>query len=156
MDKTNKRPICSNYRKTNTLEKKEPKNNYRPCSAKPKNDSQKGKLINTNMSIAIKNYTKENQETQNKAKYKKIYPEILLNNPKRFIELITDNCFHSEMNLKLLGFEEEFIKESQAINNITSANNPFLKYYIYFVNFSKKFIEKKINFKIKYNSNINF
>lgn len=137
----NKRPNSSNYRKnpkalTNQnpnlkeppTSKKDSKTKNRPDSTKPKsNNNQKGKILNTNMSIAIKNYTKENQETQSKAKYKKIYPEMLLNNPKRFIELINDNCFHLEMNLKLLGFDEEFIKESQAINKMTASHNPFLK-----------------------------
>lgn len=134
MEKANKRPNSSNYRKNlkptekeNTQIKKDSKAKNRPDSTKRIFSNQKGRLLNTNMSIAIKNYTKENQETQTKAKYKKLYPEILLNNPKRFIDLINDNCFHLEMNLKLLGFEEEFIKESQAINNMTSAHNPFLK-----------------------------
>ncbi len=87
----------------------------------------RGQLLNTNMSIAINNYSSENQEIQYRVKYKKIYPELLLNNPKRFIEIVNDNCFHLEMNLKLLGFEDEFIKESQQINNMTASHNPFLK-----------------------------
>lgn len=133
MDKTNKRPNSSNLRKIKTVDKSKPLNRKEPyIKNKPNltnqiNYKQKGKLVNTNMSIAIKDYAKENQESKIKAKYKNIYPEMLLNNPKRFIELINDNCFHLEMNLKLLGFDEEFIKENHAINNMTSANNPFLK-----------------------------
>jgi len=99
----------------------------RPKSKKLEDKNMRGQLLNTNMSIAINNYSSENQEIQYRVKYKKIYPELLLNNPKRFIEIVNDNCFHLEMNLKLLGFEDEFIKESQQINNMTASHNPFLK-----------------------------
>jgi len=89
----------------------------------------KQKLLNPNMSIALKNYNHEKFPNQKIAKYKQIYPEMFLNNPKRYIEIVNDNCFHLEMNLKLLGLDDEFIKESQQINNMNSSHNPFLKYF---------------------------
>lgn len=91
-----------------------------------KNDNP-NKIFNTNKSIALKNYTSIDLEKQNNIQYKKIYPDILLNNPKKYIDIINDNCFHLEMNLKLLGFDEEYIKECQYINNISATYNPFLK-----------------------------
>ena len=111
MDIIKKRPNSSHINKI--FVEKNNKSIKKEITQNDKNDSKKTKknpkspILNTNLSITIKNFTTEN--TLKKIKYKNI-PESIINNPKKYTDLINDNCFHLEMNLKLLGFQENFLK----------------------------------------------
>ena len=114
MDKT-KNPKKKNF----DSDKKINKNSSNKNTTIPMN-------INTNISIVMKK-PNSNKKTEPKKEKEKENTNFKINNPKKYLNIVNDDCFHLEMNLKLLGFDKEFVKEKNSINNISANFNPFLK-----------------------------
>lgn len=88
----------------------------------------KQKYLNTNLSIVINNRNNTDYIANNKKEIDDINNiQFKVNNPKKYLDIINDDCFHLEMNLKLLNFDKEFLREKNMLNNISSNFNPFLK-----------------------------